>query len=216
LDDVTCLNRTGHANRKGPTDKTEIDPKPRCRVPLPRREDLDPAGRKLFDYFTTDTRHVLRGLHGPAGLWLQDPKLVEVYLPFGTYLRYRAGLSETVRETCILATARECDSAFEWAAHEPEARHVGVPAHVIQAIKLREPTAALETPYGVIVELVRQSLTEHSVSTSAYEAGVSLLGVPLLVDLMTLAGTYASTSALLATFDMQLDAGETHLLPPLA
>jgi hypothetical protein len=26
---------------------------------------------------------------------------------------------------------------------------------------------------------------------------------------------YASTAALLTVFDMQLDAGETHLLPPL-
>jgi hypothetical protein len=53
------------------------------------------------------------------------------------------------------------------------------------------------------------------VTPAAYNAAVSLLGVPLLIDLITLAGTYASTAALLAVFDMQLDAGETHLLPPL-
>jgi hypothetical protein len=53
------------------------------------------------------------------------------------------------------------------------------------------------------------------VSAAAYDAAVSLLGVPLLVDLITLAGTYASTAALLAVFDMQLDPGETHLLPAL-
>jgi hypothetical protein len=44
---------------------------------------------------------------------------------------------------------------------------------------------------------------------------VSLLGVPLLVDLITLAGTYASTAALLKVLDMQLHEGETHLLPSL-
>jgi hypothetical protein len=44
---------------------------------------------------------------------------------------------------------------------------------------------------------------------------MALLGVPLLVDLVTLAGTYASTAALLTVFDMQLDPGETHLLPSL-
>jgi hypothetical protein len=32
---------------------------------------------------------------------------------------------------------------------------------------------------------------------------------------MSLAGMYASTAALLSVFDMQLDAGETHLLPLL-
>jgi hypothetical protein len=39
--------------------------------------------------------------------------------------------------------------------------------------------------------------------------------MPHLVDLITLAGTYASTAALLTVFDMQLDEGETHLLPSL-
>jgi 4-carboxymuconolactone decarboxylase len=195
--------------------KTDTD-QPRCRVPLPRREDLEPADQKLFDYFSSDTAHVLRGLNGPAGLWLQDPKLVEAYLPFGTYLRYGAGLSERVRETCILATARETDSAFEWAAHEPEAARVGVPENVIRALKLRAPADTISKPYGTIAQLIREALTEHSVSSTTYEAGVVLLGIPRLVDLITLAGMYASTSALLATFDMQLDEGETHLLPPLA
>jgi len=57
----------------------------------------------------------LRGLHGTAGIWLHEPKLAEVCVPFGNYLRFGAGLSETVREVCVLATARECNSAFEWA-----------------------------------------------------------------------------------------------------
>ena len=34
-------------------------------------------------------------------------------------------LSGPVREVCILATAREFNNAFEWAAHEPEALRVG-------------------------------------------------------------------------------------------
>ena len=43
----------------------------------------------------------------------------------------------------------------------------------------------------------------------------SPLGVPLLVDLVTLGGAYASIATLLAVLDMQLDVGETHLLPPI-
>jgi 4-carboxymuconolactone decarboxylase len=193
----------------------EIDPESRCRVPLPRREDIDADGQKVFDYFTSGSEGVLRGLHGPAGLWLHDPKLAEVYVPFGKYLRFDTGLSETVREVCILATARECNGAFEWAAHEPEALHVGVPAEVIKSIKFREPTAIMAAPYGTVVQVIREAFTERSVSAATYDAAVSLLGVPRLVDLITLAGTYASTAALLAVFDMQLDPGETHLLPSL-
>jgi 4-carboxymuconolactone decarboxylase len=193
----------------------EIDPESRMRIPLPRRDDLDPVGQNIFDYFTSGAKGVLRGLHGPAGIWLHEPKLTEVYVPFGNYLRFNAGLSESVREAAILAIARECNSAFEWAAHEPEALNVGVPAEVIRSIKFREPTAAMEAPFGTVVEVIREAFTERSVSAATYDATVSLLGVPLLIDLITLAGTYASTAALLAVFDMQLDPGETHLLPAL-
>jgi hypothetical protein len=141
--------------------------------------------------------------------------MAELYVPFGNYLRFGASLSEPIREVSILATARECKGAFEWAAHEPEALNVGVPEEVIRSIKFREPSAAIEAPYGVVVELIREAFTERSVTAETYDAAVSLLGVPLLIDLMTLAGTYASTAALLAVFDMQLDPGETHLLPSL-
>jgi len=70
----------------------------------------------------------------------------------------------------------------------------------------------LENP---VVELIRGAFTAGSVSAETYDAAVALLGVRLLIDLVSLAGMYASTAALLTVFDMQLDAGETHLLPKL-
>jgi len=158
----------------------EIDPESRSRIPLPRREDLNSEGQKIFDYFTSGSKGVLRGLHGPAGIWLHEPKLAEVYVPFGNYLRFRAGLREPVREACVLAMARECNSAFEWAAHEPEALQVGVLAHVIELIKFRKRTSAMEAPFGTVVQLIREAFTERSVSAERYDAAVSLLGVRFL------------------------------------
>ena len=194
---------------------SEIDHESRCRAPLPRREHLNATDQKVYDDVTSSSSQLLRGLHGPAGLWLHDPRLAELYLPFQSYLRFGAGLAETVREACILATARECDASFEWAAHEVEAQRVGVPDEVIAAIKYRESTSMMQVPYGTVVQLVREALTEHSVDADTYKAAASLLGVPGLVDLVTLAGTYASTAALLCVFDMQLDDDETNVLPSL-
>jgi len=190
----------------------DIDPQSGCRIPLVRRKDLDADGQKSFDFYTSSA--TLRGLHGPAGIWLHSPKLAELYQPLDTYLRHGAGLSEPVREVCILAVARECDNAFEWAAHEREALRVGVPQQIIDAIKLRAPSADIEAPFGTVVELIRAAFTERTVSATTYDAAVSLLGVRLLIDLVSLAGMYAGTAALLTVFDMQLDAGETHLLSP--
>ncbi|MDT5137975.1 MAG: 4-carboxymuconolactone decarboxylase [Mycobacterium sp.] len=86
----------------------DIDPESRCRIPLPLREDLDTEGQRTFDFYTSGT---LRGLRGPAGIWLHSPRLAELYQPLGTYLRSGAGLSEPVREVCVLATAREFNNA---------------------------------------------------------------------------------------------------------
>jgi 4-carboxymuconolactone decarboxylase len=151
-----------------------IDKESRMRIPLPQRRDLDPDAQKIFDYFTSGTKGVLRGLHGPAGIWLHEPKLIQVYVPFGNYLRFHAGLSEPVREACVLAMARECNNAFEWAAHEPEALEVGVPPDVIESIKFRKPTAAMAAPFGTVVELIREAFTERSVTAATYNAAVSL------------------------------------------
>jgi 4-carboxymuconolactone decarboxylase len=74
--------------------------------------------------------------------------LAELYQPLGTYLRSGAGLDERVREVCVMATAREFNNAFEWAAHEREANHVGVPQEVIRSIKFREPSSGIEAPFG--------------------------------------------------------------------
>jgi 4-carboxymuconolactone decarboxylase len=190
----------------------DIDPQSGCRIPLVRREDLDTDGQKSFDFYTSSA--TLRGLHGPAAIWLHSPKLAELYQPLDTYLRHGAGLSEPVREVCILAIARECDNAFEWAAHEPEALRVGVSRQIVDAIKLGAPSADIEAPFGNLVELIREAFTERTVSATNSAAAVSLLGVRLLIDLVGSAGMHAGTTALLTVFDMQLDAGETHLLPP--
>ena len=92
---------------------------------------------------------------------------------------------------------------------------MGVPAEVIKSIKFRVSTTTMEAPSGTVVQVIRESFAERFVSAATYDAAAFLLGAPLLVDLITLAGTYASTAALLAVFDMQLDVGETHLLPPI-
>jgi hypothetical protein len=98
----------------------QVDPESRSRIPLPRREDLNSEGQKIFDCFTSGSKGVLRGLRGPRWHMAHEPKLAEVHVAFGKYLSLRAGLREPVREACVLAMARECNSAFEWAAHEPE------------------------------------------------------------------------------------------------
>ena len=114
-----------HHRRLAPTDADDIDPASGCRLPLPRREDLDEESLRIYDRLADPGGGTLRGLRGPGGIQLHSPELSRRSRPVNHYLRYESGLGGRVRELAILATAREHDSRFEWAAHEPAARARG-------------------------------------------------------------------------------------------
>ena len=61
------------------------------------------------------------GLRGPGGIRLYSTRTVEAHNAINEYLRLRSGYRPKIREIAILTVAREMDSQFEWAAHEPEA-----------------------------------------------------------------------------------------------
>ena len=56
----------------------------------------------------------------------------------------------------ILTTARELDSQFEWAAHEPEALGGGISREIIEIIKHRKDTNGLDEADAIVIELVRE------------------------------------------------------------
>jgi 4-carboxymuconolactone decarboxylase len=196
----------------GSTMPSDIDPHSGFRLPLPKREDLDEAGKKTYDRAMTPGASIA-GLHGPAGIRLYSTKISEPMTAVNRYLRYEAGFTGRVREIAILITAREMDSQFEWAAHEPEALKEGVPAAVIDVIKFRKSTEGLDETDAIVVELGRQLWRDHKVSSATFAKAKELFGPHKLVDLVLLMGNYAGTAALLTAFDMQLNPGQKPLLP---
>jgi 4-carboxymuconolactone decarboxylase len=191
---------------------SDIDPQSGFRLPLPRREDLDDAGKQAYDRATAPGA-TIAGLQGPAGVQLYSPKIAAHMAAINRYLRYEAGLSPRIREIAILATAREMDSQFEWVAHEPEALKEGVEPGVIDVIKHRKPTAGLAEADATVIELGRALWRDHKVASEIFAKAKALFGPNKLIDLVLLMGNYAGTAALLAAVDMQLHTGKEPLLP---
>ena len=189
----------------------DIDPQSGFRLPLPKREDLDDVGKMLYDRAATPGKSIV-GLRGPGGITLYSPKTASARAEFGNYLRFDVFDPKT-REVAILAVAREMDSQFEWAAHEPEALKEGVPADVIDVIKHRKSTQGLDETYAAIIELGRQTFGDHKVTSEAFARVKKLFAPTKLVELVMLMGNYAATAALLTAFDMQLPEGQKPLLP---
>jgi 4-carboxymuconolactone decarboxylase len=192
---------------------SDIDPQSGFRLPLPKREDLDDVGKAAYDRANTPGKTIV-GLRGPAGIHLYSTKTVEAHNTINRYLRFEAGFDPKVREVAILTVAREMDSRFEWAAHEPEALSVGVPAAIVEAIKHRRSTQGLDETYAAVIEFGRQAIGKHKVDAAAFARLKALFAPNKLVDLVLLMGNYAGTAILLAAFDMQVAEGRPILPVP--
>jgi len=192
----------------------DVDPQSRCRLPLPRRDELDALGQKLYDETLDPKGGTIRGLKGPSGIQLHSPGASQYARPLNRYLRYEAGFGGRVRELAILTTARECDSQFEWAAHEKEALKEGIAPAIVDIIKHRKSVAGLAEADAVIIEFGREIFGARKVAPATFARALKQFGRRKLVDLVALMGNYAATAALLVAFDMQLDEGQAPLLPP--
>jgi len=191
---------------------SDIDPQSGFRLPLLKREELDEAGKRIYDRACTPGG-TIAGLQGPAGIQLYSPQAGEHLGALNRYLRFQAGFTPRVREVAILTVAREMDSQFEWVAHEPEALKEGVAPNVIDVIKHRKSTAGLDATEATVIELGRQIFRDHKVTPQTFAAAKALFGPHKLVELVMLMGIYANTAALLTAFDMQLHAGHKPSLP---
>lgn len=194
----------------------DIDPMSRCRLPFVERDALDPDTRAIHDMLVGGGAESIRGLRGPGGINLHSPQYAKFARPVGRYLRYEAGFTGRVREVAILVTARCCDSQFEWAAHENEARKEGVPSETIEAIRLGQSLDGLDPVDAIVIALGRETFLARKVSPETYRRALTQFGTRGLVDLAALMGNYASTAAMLTIFDMQLDDGVDPPLPSLA
>lgn len=182
----------------------DINPESGYRLPLPKREDLDDYGKKVFDRLADPDRRKLAGLRGPSGIRLHSPKLAETANALSHYLRYESGLIGRVRELAILVTAREMDNQFEWAAHEPAALEEGITQETIDIIKYRKNTAGLTETEAVIIDLGRQMFGRKNVTSETFARALKIFGPRKLVDLVSLMANYSATAVLLCVFDMQL------------
>jgi len=183
------------------------------RLPLPKRESLDDDAKQIFDHFLDPEGDTYVGIRGPGGIRLHSPKLSRLIQEVNHYLRHESGISERVRELAILATARELNHQFEWVAHEPAALKVGVSQAIVDIIRYRKPIDNLDETDGVVIEFCRQLMGARKVEPETFAKAHRIFGTKMLVDIVSVVGSYAATGALLTAFDIQLHPGKEPLLP---
>lgn len=181
------------------------------RLPLPDRDRLDAEDKAVYDKLTGANADPRRGsagpgvgLRGPTGIMLYSPRYANVANDLNWYLRFQAGVSAKVRELAILVVAREIDSEFEWAAHEPIARREGVDDRVIDVVRNHGRLQGLAVGDALLIRLGREAISKHHVSRATYDEALAAFGPKMLVDVMGLMGNYVSTAMMLTTFGMKM------------
>ncbi len=177
------------------------------RLPAIKRDALDDAGKKLFD---------MRGpadSFGPGAIRLYSLPVAEHMGSVNDYLRHKSGLDPRLVELAILVTARESDSEYEWTAHEPQGLKAGLQPEIIDIVKYRKSPDGLAERDAVIIQLGREAIGKHHVSSDVAARALNLFGRQGLVNYVSLMGDYSSTAILLNAFDQHVRPTDKPLLP---
>jgi 4-carboxymuconolactone decarboxylase len=191
----------------------DVYPDSRSRLPLPKKEDMDDYGKRVFDKLLDPSRPSLAGLQGPTGIRLWSPHIAEPMGDANAYLRSGTGFGDRLTEIAVMTTAREMENQFEWTAHETSGLKAGVEPAIVDIIKYRKPITGLGEKETVTIKLGRELFSQHKVSSQTFADAMRLFGRKGVVDLVSLMAHYSATSALLNAFDMQLPEGQKPLLP---
>src|SRR5438445_12371981 len=98
-----ALTQVGPSPTMGPSMPSDIDPQSGFRLPLPKREDLDEAGKAHYDRATAPGASIA-GLQAPTGTGLYSPQAAAHARALNRYLRFEAGFGPRIRELASRTT----------------------------------------------------------------------------------------------------------------
>jgi 4-carboxymuconolactone decarboxylase len=156
------------------------------------------------------------GVIGPFVPALRSPEFMARLQRLGEYLRYGSTLGPRLTELVILLTARAWTQQFEWVLHVETARAAGLSAATIAAIAAGRRPARLEADEAVVYDFFVELESKRSVSDAIYARARATLGEQGIVDLLGVAGYYATLAMLLNVARTPLPRGRRPLLPPVS
>jgi len=174
-----------------------------ARLPDPL-STLTADARRVYDKITAK-RGQMKG--GPFASLMHHPALAEKVGDLGEYLRFGGTLPGDIREMAILITARSVNQGYEWVAHAKVARTEKLPDDVIERIRTRGDLSALPPRYARPARLVQHVLAYESIPQGLQDQVKDELGMPGLIELVTLAGQYRLIAGVLFAFDSPLPEG---------
>ena len=143
-------------------------------------------------------------ISGPLGVMMVSPELGDLAQKAIAYSRFagREGFSTVppkLNELAILVVARHWSAEYVWNAHHTAAVRFGLPAEVVEAIRVGKRPAAMEKDVQVIYDFATEFMAKRQASDAAVQAAKQVLGGDRgVVDLVGTMGLYQISSMMVA------------------
>ena len=184
------------------------------RLPWPRPDELDAAGRDVYEaiaggpraagprlFAITDSEG---RLEGPFNAMVLAPSVGMALQDLGAAIRYRTALSDRVREVAILVLASHRRSDFEAYAHEAVGRAVGLTDHELMELRAGRAASTLSSDEQLAHRVCTLLFAKRALPDEVYREAVDALGTDALLEIVTLIGYYD-------TLDLMMSVAETPL-----
>ena len=167
-------------------------------VTVTGKDDVAPDDRHVVD----DVLKVFGNVRGPFSIMLHSPKLAECMLRLVTFNREDSVVEARLRSLAVLATVREREAAYVWAAQVGYARRSGVREAAIDLIRAKGDPAQLPAEERDIVTYARQLARTNRVDQAVFDTLRDRYGVQWLVELTAAANYYGMLSGIVNAFEV--------------
>ncbi|MFD0523102.1 carboxymuconolactone decarboxylase family protein [Paractinoplanes durhamensis] len=131
---------------------------------------------------------------------LLQPSVGSALQALGSAVRYGSTLDLRCREIAILTVARAWASAFETYAHEAVGRSAGMTDAELAALRTGDESVFPDPRERLVLATTTALAARHDLTDDEYAAAEDGLGLPVLFELTTLVGYYATLALQLRVF----------------
>jgi 4-carboxymuconolactone decarboxylase len=170
-----------------------------ARVPqIASRNDIPAADRHVADQVV----EVFGRIRGPFSILLHSPDLAERLLPMVPFSRETTVVEGRLRLVGILATVREKEADYVWAAQVRVARQNGVSEGSLNVLRARGLLSELPADEQEVVQYARQLVLSNRVEQSVFDTLQTKYGTKWLVELTAIMSFYAALSGVVNAFEV--------------
>jgi 4-carboxymuconolactone decarboxylase len=170
-----------------------------ARVPqIAGKADVSVSDQHVVD----QVMEVFGRVRGPFSILLHSPDLAERLLPMVPFARKGTIVEPQLRFVGILATVREKDANYVWAAQVNVARESGLSEATIDVLRAKGGISALKPEERDVATYARQLALTNRVDQSVFDTLQKRHGTKWLVELTAIMSFYGALCGVVNAFEV--------------